>query len=46
MRVGEKDSNTMVEYYGMRYIVVCSGCKNDSLLIRDSVTVFGTVFGF
>ena len=27
MRVGEKDSNTMVEYYGMAYIVVCSGCK-------------------
>ena len=46
MRVGEKYSNTMVEYYGMWYIVVCSDCKNDSLLIRDCVTVVGTVFGF
>ena len=46
MRVGEKDSNTMVEVLRNGVYCVCSDCKNDSLLIRDCVTVVETVFGF
>ena len=41
MRVGEKDSNTMVEYCGGQgYIVICLGCKTYSFVIARQCNSF------